>query len=319
MTLKNEIIHGLPFADYQAIDAINMSLLKEISDSPGRLDWRRRNPWEPTAPAILGNAIHTLLLEASEFAKRYTSPPMRMEELPEYFVEVPADMLGKSGALLKLGKEWAEDQEAAGNVPVKPTDWGEDGLGSRNDAGKAWRKWATTEGFIVIPRDMKTQAIAAALATGGYTPAMDLINASAHEVTIVWQDPETELWCKGRMDNWDDATRTEADLKTTGKSVHHEAIGRTAYLVGWHIQRAFYGMGVEAITGEPVEQHKVIAVEVDEPWRCEVYQMGEAEMELGRDKVREMLGKYAGWKAAGSWPMNSGRVLPLEFPGWAFK
>jgi len=318
MTLRNELIHGLSFADYQAIEAINMSLLKELDDSPGRLEWRRRNPWIPTAPAILGNAIHTLLLEPGEVAARYVTPPMRFEELPDHFVEVPPELLGKAGQLLKDGKDWVASLDD-GQVPVKAGDWGAAGLSTRSSAHKAWAAWAEAQGLIVLTRGTFMQATCAAAAANLYAPAREILDASEHEVTLVWQDPETDLWCKGRMDCYDAGPRIETDVKTTGKSVHYQEIGRTAYLAGWHIQRAYYGMGVEVITGEPLEAQNVIAVEVDEPWRCEVYRMGEAELELGRDKCRELLGKYAYWQDQREWPMNSGQVMRMEFPGWAFK
>lgn len=316
--MQNEMIQGLDFKSYQAIDALNMSLLKELDDSPGRLDWRRRNPWKPTDPAILGNAIHTLLLEPGEFAARYISPPLNHSELPARFVETPPEHLGKSNQLLVAGKDWVAMLDE-GQVPVKAGDWNNGGLSVRSTAYKEWAKWTEVQDLTVLTRSMSNQAAAADREVWKYKPARELIEASQHEVTLVWQDAETGIWCKGRMDNWDGDTRTEADIKTTGKSVHWKAIGRTAYLAGWHVQRAYYGMGVEAITGEPVEHHKVIAVEVDEPWRCEVYEMGLAELELGRAKCRELLRKYAHYDNRGEWPLNSGIVPMLQFPGWAFK
>jgi hypothetical protein len=316
--MKNELIYGLSFAEYQAIDAINLSLLKEIDDSPGRLDWRRRNPWKPSDAAIMGNAIHTLLLEPEDFARKYVSVPQRQEELPDNFVPVPPECLGKNNQLLKAGRVWWA-QQPEGSVPVKPSDWNGVGLKSKTDAYKAWRELAEAQGLTVLSGDAMAQARGAAEAVQSYEPACDLLADSKHEVTMVWQDKQTGLWCKGRMDAWDQWIRAEADIKTTGKSVHQEHIGRTAYAAGWHVQRAYYGLGVEAITGQPVEQHKVIAVEVDEPWRCEVYRMGMAELELGRAKCCELLGKYAHWQHRGEWPLNSGHTLTMEFPGWAFK
>lgn len=316
--MKTELIHGLSFREYQAIPALNMSLLKELDDSPGRLDWRRRNPWKPTDPAILGNAIHTLLLEPGEFARRYITAPVRMEELPDHFVAVPPEHMGKAGQLLKAGQDWVAALDDA-QIPVKAGDWGNGGLSTRSSAYKAWKLWTEAQGLTVLTISTTRQARSAAGATWAYKPARELIDTSAHEVTLVWQDEQTGLWCKGRMDNWDPDTLTEADIKTTGLSVHWKAIGRTAYLAGWHIQRAYYGMGMEAITGGVVEHHKVIAVEVDEPWRCEVYEMGLAELELGRHECRVLLGKYRHYNDRGEWPMNSGIVPMLQFPGWAFK
>jgi hypothetical protein len=277
----------------------------------------------------LGNAIHTLLLEPGEFSARYIQAPTLFSHLPDHFIEVPPEYLGAVGQLLKAGKDWVAQLDM-GQIPVKVSDWSGGGLSTRSSAYRAWKQWTEAHGFIVLTRAMAQQAYGAADTVRLYEPASDLIANSAHEVTLVWQDAQTGLWCKGRMDNWDGDTRTETDLKTTGKSVHHEHIGRTACNAGWHIQRAFYGMGVEAITGEPVRKHKVIAVEMDEPWRCEVYRMGEAELELGRGRIQGwidsdgrrhagLLEKYAYWQHKGEWPMNSGHTLTMEFPGWALR
>lgn len=317
--LRPEIIEGLSFADYQAIDAINMSLLKELDDSPGRLDWRRRNPWPPTDAAILGNAIHALVLEPDEFRHRYITAPLRPEELPDHFVAVPPELLGKGGAWLKAGREWRDEQEATGLVAVKPGDWGGDGLSMRSSAAKAWREWAEGQGCAVLTRAKWQQAYGAATEVLGYSPAAELLTAGSHEVTLVWQDSDMKLWCKGRMDCYDADTHTETDLKTTGLSVHHNSIGTTAYNADWHVQRAYYGMGVLAITGEPIRDHHVIAVEVDEPWRCEVYRIERDELELGQDKCRALLAKYAYYRDLGEWPLNSGEVQEMRFPGWAYK
>lgn len=317
--MKPEIIYDLSFADYRAIPALNWSLLKEIDDSPGRLDWRRRNPWTPSPAAILGNAIHTWLLEPAEFARRYVTVPVHQEDLPDHFVPVPPEYLGKRGAWLKAGQEWKALQEAAGKVPVKPGEWKGAATSTNSTIYKEWRAWAQAQGVTVLSHAMAAQADGATREVLGYEPAAAILAASKREVSMVWQDVETGLWCKGRMDCWDGSTSTEADVKTTGQSVHHGSFGRTAHLGGVHIQRAFYGMGVESITGRPVEHHKIIAVEVDEPWRCEVYRMGLAELELGHAHVRAMLDRYAFCHAFGEWPLNSGQVLPLNFPGWAFK
>lgn len=329
--MKAEIIYGLPFDDYKAIDALNMSLLKEIAESPGKLDWRRQNPWAPTPEAILGSAIHTLLLEPSDFPRRFASAPQRRQELPDHFIAaldpVPTKANGepyKDYWASKPGKQWVADQEELGCVVHKPSDWNGDGLKLTSGAGKAWKAWTEEQGIHVLTASTAAKARGAAAAAMEYPPARNIIEASEHEVTLVWPETvklpdgrEVVIWCKGRMDCYDHPNET--DVKTTGMSVHHESIGTTAFKAGWHLQRAFYGMGVEAITGEMTEAHRVIAIEVDEPWRCEVFRLGEGELEMGREKVRGLLEKYAYWQDQGEWPLNSGQVMTLNFPGWALK
>jgi hypothetical protein len=65
MKLAPGFYEHLPFADYQAIEAMNYSTLKWMERSPMAYRHNRDNPSEPTAPMLLGNAIHKAILEPS--------------------------------------------------------------------------------------------------------------------------------------------------------------------------------------------------------------------------------------------------------------
>lgn len=64
--MNGNIVSRVPFSDYAAIDALNMSRLKEIEHSPQRYVHRSKHPLE-TRPLTLGKAAHCAVLEPERF------------------------------------------------------------------------------------------------------------------------------------------------------------------------------------------------------------------------------------------------------------
>jgi hypothetical protein len=177
VTLKPDILYGLSREEYDAIDAMNGSLLKEMTVSPGKLDWRRSNPRETTANMIRGTATELLACEPDEFPRRFTTAPTRPEELPEdfitepplledmpeqyvltpkdradlpeHFVDPPEDWNSRT----KKGREWKAEQVDAGRVVVRPTDHEYGILRADCQALKDWKSWATGDGKTAMDRD----------------------------------------------------------------------------------------------------------------------------------------------------------------------
>jgi hypothetical protein len=65
MKLAYGFYEGLPYAEYDQIDACRFSDLKYLERSPMAYRYNCDNPTEPTAPMILGNAAHLAILEPS--------------------------------------------------------------------------------------------------------------------------------------------------------------------------------------------------------------------------------------------------------------
>ena len=174
MTLEPDILYGLSREEYDAIPAMNGSLLKEMTVSPGKLDWRRRNPRETTPNMLRGTAIELLACEPAKFPHRFTTAPTRPEELPEdfivepplledmpehwvlppqdradlpeHFVDPPPDWNPRTS----VGKEWKAEQLAEGRVIVRPTDHEDGMLRPGCQARKDWHRWVTASGKIVL-------------------------------------------------------------------------------------------------------------------------------------------------------------------------
>lgn len=69
----------LTFAEYQALPALNVSLLKELRRSPAHFLHARRNPREETAAMALGTATHCAVLEPDRFRRDYAVWSQRTE------------------------------------------------------------------------------------------------------------------------------------------------------------------------------------------------------------------------------------------------
>ena len=66
---------GISFTDYQAIDAVNNSTLKDWAYTPAEARQRALNPKEPTAAFRTGDACHVAVFEPQRFKRQYAKCP----------------------------------------------------------------------------------------------------------------------------------------------------------------------------------------------------------------------------------------------------
>jgi exodeoxyribonuclease VIII len=108
MTIRKPGIYAdLSFKEYLLIDAVNCSLLKRVySQSALHAMYERDNPSEPTPALLLGEAVHTCILEPERFAKQYCQAP-------------------NVGKRSKADKEFWDDweRENPGVTALKEADW----------------------------------------------------------------------------------------------------------------------------------------------------------------------------------------------------
>lgn len=108
-----EVIRGLPFEEYLAIDAVSNSRLKLLDKSP--LHYHANPGKEPTRSMGVGTLAHTATLEPGEYPRRYTCPPlgMRMDKrttaYKEYLKNVPAGVEVVKFLDYELGEAIADD------------------------------------------------------------------------------------------------------------------------------------------------------------------------------------------------------------------
>lgn len=63
--------HALPREQYDALDAVRWSCLKEMRKSPKHYRYRELNPLDPTPAMLLGQGAHTAILEPMQFMREY--------------------------------------------------------------------------------------------------------------------------------------------------------------------------------------------------------------------------------------------------------
>lgn len=190
--------------------------------------------------------------------------------------------------------------------------------GTKNRNSNEWKEFeakAKADGRTpMYPKDMEA-AFRIRDAVMSEPAAAQYLKNCDREVTIVWEDEETGILCKGRID----ALRrdnVEVDVKTCA-DVTPIWFARQLARLQYHLQRAFYADGLRAVLKREPD-HRIIAVEQSEPHDVAVYRLNDAAMESGRVTYRDLLKRVAECRETGKWPgVSGGQELPLELPKWA--
>jgi len=120
------------------------------------------------------------------------------------------------------------------------------------------------------------------------------------EVSVVWNDSETGLLCKGRLDLLLPGLIVE--LKTTRARVADDrALTRIASTMGYHIKLAAYQAGISHLTGETLPV-KLIFAEQFPPHDVRVLKVPANVLAQGWDEWQRLLGLIAECEQAGIWP-----------------
>lgn len=137
-----------------------------------------------------------------------------------------------------------------------------------------------------------------------------------NEVCAVWDDAETGIRCKARIDRYA-AGVLGVDIKTT-RNASPFAFSKSVFDYGYHRQMAWYADGFYAITGK-LTTFLIIAVENESPCGVCIYRIEDAAVEFGRDDNRRWLRQYAEAKAANRFDGYPTEVVNLGLPVWAEK
>ena len=103
------------------------------------------------------------------------------------------------------------------------------------------------------------------------------------------------------------------DLKTT-KNAHPDKFSRAAMFDGYHAQLAWYGRAVEVITGKPVRDLYVVAIEQTRPYPITVLRLTDEAREMGERMCRAWMEQLLVCEASGQWPAYSQSIVPFDVP-----
>jgi len=153
---------------------------------------------------------------------------------------------------------------------------------------------------IISPDDLETAKAMRARAVEN-SLAKDWLEASGSvEVSIVWDDPETGIRCKGRLDKWMPNRNLIIDYKTTDWPPD---FSRAIYQYGYHVQAAFYCDGLRlAADLAMTPAFGIIAQEKNPPYTCLAARVHPDDIALGRQQYRTALQRVAECSESGVWP-----------------
>ncbi len=276
--------------DYEAIPAVNFSLLKKYMQSPAHFQWAYEHQEEDadeTKALMMGKAIHCLTLEPEKFEKRFTF--IDFEKRP---VKV-----GKTGGVAdyrtKENRDWRDFLKNASEIA----------------------------GQTMLEKDDYDTILQMAESVKGNKAAASLLKGCENEQTITWTDPESGVKCKGIVDFNNVSKLLHGDLKSM-EDASPSSIGN--YIQKWltHVQMAFYADGLEQIHGKPFNTSFIIAIEKKAPNICQPYFLDEEDIELGRSIYKSLLNihkkcvREEKWGSYDSMYENINGVLIAKLPGW---
>jgi len=140
------------------------------------------------------------------------------------------------------------------------------------------------------------------------------------EQTITWNDPDSGIDCKGRIDLLLEGKGRQkpmiVDLKTTQDAGPDFA--KSIAKFGYHMQAAFYQDGM--MYGEKRNcGFTIIAVEKTAPYAVGVYLMDKAALEQGRKNYKKVLTSWKNAVHSDSYPAYSSSPETLSLPDWALE
>jgi exodeoxyribonuclease VIII len=186
--------------------------------------------------------------------------------------------------------------------------------GSRR-AGKEWDSFeAANLDRTILTRAEDGAAMDMAAAVRANQWANDFLTHGLAEQVIEWNDEETGLHCKARLDYLKDGVLT--DLKTTA-DLDPRRFPATAHRLGYHGQLAFYRRGLSALGMDDPETYLVV-VESGPPYDTGAFKMDDLALNIGDALVSTLLNRLAECEATKEWPGRYPGVETFYLPRWAY-
>lgn len=286
------IYADMPNEEYHRIAAVGSSGLKEAiyTAATYQKNYLSQEALEAdeseTVATRMGSALHCLVLEPAEFAKR--------------FVTVPEDAPKKPSVTQRNAKNPSADT-------VTAIMW--------------WDKFAMANaGATILPPEEMAAVVKGAKIVYAHAVARGILTTGKAEVSYFAHDPKTGLLQKSRpdwtVDNGDD-TVDMADLKTTGKPymLTVDRWKNACRSQGYFIQASHHGDVLEQATAAAGRRVKVannlhiVYSFADE--LCRVFRIPEAHLDMGRSRADEGRARIAEGMETGVWPGFAEEVTDL--------
>lgn len=265
------------------LDEASASGLKQMLRSPAHFKhWCEHPDNDKQSPALtFGRAMHCAVLEPDVFARTYMILPADAQQRPT------AAMLG--------AKKRSPESEAR-------CAW--------------WAAWdADNAGKIMLSSSDYDRVQGMAESARAHPIARGLLAGGDREVTFRWQDEETGIDSKSRVD-LSAPGEFLMDLKTC-RDASPEGFARAVASYGYALQADHYLRGAQA-NGAPVRHFLFLCIEVESPFICQPYVLDVRAEEHGRVMREKAIQRQAECLRTRHWPAYSDALLELALPTWAY-
>lgn len=195
----------------------------------------------------------------------------------------------------------------------------------RTKIAQETRDAARAEGRVpVLERELADAIVVSQAITWRLRDLEIDLQAGRNELKIAWCDADPDgahVHCRSMLDqlNADDAV--VRDLKTTSRTAHPTACGRSAADHGLAIQAWAYQKAVGALHPDLVGRVRTefIFAEIEPPYAVTVGRPDGLMMDLGRAQWERAVATWAWCLRENVWPGYADRVVPLSVPAYALQ
>lgn len=178
----------------------------------------------------------------------------------------------------------------------------------------AWASEQRAAGLVPVAPDQVRAVDAMAEAVLNHPEARPLFEGGNPEVSLLWDDPDTGVRLRGRIDYLLSETLA-VDLKTC-RSADPREFARTAVNFGYGEQAVHYSNGLTATRGDLGTRFLHVLVEKEPPYLVSVVELDDVFLYIAAQRVRQAIDKYAHCLATNEWPGYPTTVHPIAAPGW---
>lgn len=177
---------------------------------------------------------------------------------------------------------------------------------------KAYKEWRAEQpaDALLLTRDEMADVIAMASAAWKKQQFSRLFHEGHSHRVLIWQDPDSGLWCKAELD-WITPDGIIVDLKSTADAGFW-FFSRNARRLGYLNQAAHYCRGLSIITGYLHADFRFAAVETVKPYESHVFQVEREQLMEAEDFNKDAMVRIAECLDAEQWPGYLDEVISLQ-------